>query len=277
MKSRFISVKDIKIHYITYGKGPPLLFFHGHRSDCLRFKKITDRLISKYKIIIPDLPGFGKSECLKKPHDLNNLIPYLEEFVKKIKIKNYILAGVSLGATLALLFIQRNAKGIKKIVLFGPVVDKKFLRFSAGYIFRAKIALKLFKNIPGLTKVVDKIIRSDFLFRKITYFTLPLPLRTKEIIDYEVRQWRQMSMRVWAEVCLSVLNFRLTLDKPIGVSGIFILPELDRYIDVEKTKFMLKSLFPQGEVIVLKQKKHVEPGEISDKTLDELKPIFDKI
>lgn len=277
MKSQFISIRGIKIHFITYGKGPPLLFLHGHRSDALRFKKITDRLIKRYKVIVPDLPGFGKSECLGKTHSLINFTPYLEGFVERLRLENYILTGVSLGASLALLFLQITKTKVRKVVLFGPILDKEFLKFSKIYLLFAKGILKIFLFIPGLTNLVDKIVNNDFLIKKIIWLTLPKNLRTKEVVEYEIRQWRNMSMKVWAEVCLSMLSFSLPQKKPSNIPALFILAGQDKYFDVERTEKNLKELFPKSEVIILKGKKHVDPGEISDQMLDDLGYIFDKI
>lgn len=277
MIDKYLKVKDIKLHYFTYGRGEPLIFFHGHRADGLRFKKITDILAKRYQVFIPDLPGFGKSEELKISHSLENFFPYLEEFIKKLKINNFILSGVSLGASLALLFLQKTSLKIKKIVLFGPVVDKSFYKFPRIYIFSAKIILKLFLLIPFISAFFDKIIANDFLFAKINWLTLPKNLRKKEIVDYEVRQWCQMSTKVWAEVNLSMLDFKLANEKLISLPALFILADLDKYFNVLKTREKLQQLFPKSEIIILENVPHVKQGEIPDKLLKKLSYIFDKI
>lgn len=277
MIDKYILVNGLKIHYLITGKGQPFLFLHGHRSDAYRFHKITDKIAQKYQVIIPDLPGFGKSQPLKTSHTLENYLPFLNEFLKQLKIKEYCLGGVSLGASLSLLFLPVAKPKVLKLILVGPIVDKDFYKFSKTYIFIAKILLKTFLVIPGLTLLIDKIIRNDWIFKKINWLTLPVNFRQTEVVDYEVKQWRTMRMRVWAEICLSMLNFKLDYKKSYLIDSLFVLAALDRYFKVKETIDELKRLFPKSEAIILKDSHHVDPGEIQDQLLSDLNYIFDKI
>lgn len=46
------------------GEGPPLFLFHSLLSDRASFDRITPRLARAYRVIVPELPGFGGSKAV---------------------------------------------------------------------------------------------------------------------------------------------------------------------------------------------------------------------
>ena len=48
-----------KFPVVIGGEGPPLLCLHGFDSSFLEFRRIYPLLKNKFKLIIPDLLGFG--------------------------------------------------------------------------------------------------------------------------------------------------------------------------------------------------------------------------
>ncbi|MRT43320.1 alpha/beta fold hydrolase [Enterobacteriaceae bacterium RIT702] len=44
------------------GEGPPLLMLHGHPQNHLAWRKIAPQLAQKYRVILPDLRGYGDSD-----------------------------------------------------------------------------------------------------------------------------------------------------------------------------------------------------------------------
>ena len=53
-----------KIFYRSIGTGDPVMFVHGFGEDGNVWDKQVDRLKNKYHLIVPDLPGSGKSEMI---------------------------------------------------------------------------------------------------------------------------------------------------------------------------------------------------------------------
>ena len=45
------------------GKGPPLFLFHSLLSDRASFDAIVPKLSQSFRVIVPELPGFGKSRA----------------------------------------------------------------------------------------------------------------------------------------------------------------------------------------------------------------------
>jgi pimeloyl-ACP methyl ester carboxylesterase len=53
-----------EIHYRTYGSGKPVLLIHGFGEDSNVWKNQIEYLKDRYYLIVPDLPGSGRSEMI---------------------------------------------------------------------------------------------------------------------------------------------------------------------------------------------------------------------
>lgn len=59
---KFLKIRGTNVYYEEYGKGIPLLMLHGGFGDINDFQKVIPKLSKKYRVIIPDAPGLGRSE-----------------------------------------------------------------------------------------------------------------------------------------------------------------------------------------------------------------------
>ena len=58
-----ITINGLKVYYQIAGSGPALLILHGWGSKSDRWTKVSELLSNQgFSVIVPDLPGFGKSE-----------------------------------------------------------------------------------------------------------------------------------------------------------------------------------------------------------------------
>src|SRR6202048_2781487 len=55
---------DGTVNAAQSGKGPALLLFHSLLSDRASFDAIVPRLSQSFRVIVPELPGFGKSQAV---------------------------------------------------------------------------------------------------------------------------------------------------------------------------------------------------------------------
>jgi haloalkane dehalogenase len=60
--------EGLRLAHIDEGEGRPVMLFHGEPSWSFLYRKIMHELLAKgYRVIAPDLPGFGRSD---KPTDI---------------------------------------------------------------------------------------------------------------------------------------------------------------------------------------------------------------
>lgn len=160
------------MHYKTFGKGLPIVLLHGFCLDGRIWNKLENKLSKYYKLIIPDLPGFGKSELSSKEITIEKIAENLLQVFKKEKISNCIMIGHSMGGYVALAFAEKYPKYLVGLGLFHshPFQDSlekkvernKVIKFIKSYghkRFISEFMPKLFAK-SGINKnkaTIDKL------------------------------------------------------------------------------------------------------------------------
>ena len=64
---KYAEVDGLRLHYVDEGEGRPIVCFHGEPDWAYLYRKMLPPLVAGgYRVIVPDLPGFGRSD---KPTD----------------------------------------------------------------------------------------------------------------------------------------------------------------------------------------------------------------
>ena len=114
--------KSCEFPVVIGGKGKPILFLHGFDSSFLEFRRIYPFLKKNFKLIIPDLLGFGFTPRIASnqynPHIIiSNLLDIIETFKFKNKL---MIVGASMGGSVAMNLAKEIPDLIDKIVLLSP-------------------------------------------------------------------------------------------------------------------------------------------------------------
>lgn len=141
-----ITINNLNINYIQYGKGKDIVLLHGWGQNIEMMKPLGNPFSNEYRITILDLPGFGKSDEPKESWDIEKYSSFLELFLKELNVKKPIVIGHSFGGRLAIRYSSRNP--IEKLVLFGSPC----IRIEEELPLTVKI-LKKIKKIPGLNEI----------------------------------------------------------------------------------------------------------------------------
>jgi len=150
----------LKINYISLGKGSPMLILHGWGSKSERWQKFAEIMAQNgYKVIAPDLPGFGQSQSPETPWTLNNYVDWVEQFIKSFPELSggFYLVGHSFGGAIA-----------SKIAIKYPQQPKKLFLVAAACV-RKKTPKKLM--LASLSKIAKVFSFLPFyaIFRKAVY------------------------------------------------------------------------------------------------------------
>jgi pimeloyl-ACP methyl ester carboxylesterase len=121
--SRFITVDGCKIHYHEAGTGEPLVLLHGGGPGATgwsNYSRNIPTLAERFRVIVPDLPGFGKSDM--KPRDQNTWEwygPLMGRFLDELRIERAHFVGNSLGGATTLVLALERPDKINRMVLMG--------------------------------------------------------------------------------------------------------------------------------------------------------------
>ena len=95
------------IHYEVSGKGYPVVFLHGYGETHKIWNHYREKLSKKYKVITPDLPGFGQSDSLPYELSLDMVANSIYDCLKRLNVSECIIMGHSLGGYVTLEIAKR--------------------------------------------------------------------------------------------------------------------------------------------------------------------------
>ena len=127
-------IKNVDINYLDYGKkdAKAIILLHGWGQNIQMMQGIGNHFKDTNRIIILDLPGFGKSKEPDKVWTIDDYADALKELLDKLNVKKPIIIGHSFGGKIGL------ASPYKKII--------------TKETFKTK-TLKFAKKIPVLNKL----------------------------------------------------------------------------------------------------------------------------
>jgi pimeloyl-ACP methyl ester carboxylesterase len=153
-----------KLAYREAGSGPPLILVHGSPGDGRAWSRVASRLTDRYRILMPDMPGYGGSDPVTPSAPgqtaamgaaIGALIESCGEPVR--------LGGHSYGGNVALHAAISHAGLVRSLVLFEPV------------FFRAL-------HLAGDTEMLEPASR--FLTAYADRVTGGEPAAVSEMVDY---------------------------------------------------------------------------------------------
>jgi pimeloyl-ACP methyl ester carboxylesterase len=157
--SRTIDLNGLDTHYLTLGKGDPLIILHGGSSGAQAWKKNIEMLSQKYTIYVPDLPGFGLSEPLEGSYYIAEMVNFVENFARALGLKLFYLMGHSFGGGLALHYTLKNPTHIRKLVLVSSLCLGKEIAWWVRVCSSPFFCVSLGRVIMGIFKGIKRIAR----------------------------------------------------------------------------------------------------------------------
>ena len=100
---RRVDADGVRVHYREAGPadGPVLLLLHGFPSSSHMFRELMPRLADRYRLIAPDLPGFGFTEvpvARQYRYSFAALAQTIEAFTDALGLRRYALYVFDYGA-----------------------------------------------------------------------------------------------------------------------------------------------------------------------------------
>jgi 3-oxoadipate enol-lactonase len=111
-----IVLADGTVNAASSGEGPPLFLFHSLLSDRASFDAITPALSKSLRVIVPELPGFGKSRVV--PGGLIAVADRMAEAVRDGAAgEDAIMLGNGYGGFVALQMAIRHPRIAARLIL----------------------------------------------------------------------------------------------------------------------------------------------------------------
>ena len=103
--------------YWSGGAGPTLVLLHGAGDSAGTWASIVDKLVPRYRVVVPDLAGHGHSAPADGPLSVGQVLVGVEAVLRTGPQEPVILVGNSLGAWVALLYAKQHPDRVARVVL----------------------------------------------------------------------------------------------------------------------------------------------------------------
>jgi len=224
MREENIFVNGLKINLKVLGEGEPLLVLHGWGDSFNSWTRIQDILAKNgFKVFIPDLPGFGKSDAPKSVWEIGDYSDFIFNLSQELGLSQFFLVGHSFGGRVSIKFINNYPEKVKGLVLVGSGGIKLKLDFKTKVIYGvARMGRFLFSN---------RVLRS---FRKTAKTLFYFVLRKRDYIKAQGIM-RQIIRKVIAEDLLPELC-------QIKAKALIVWGERDKSIPVESAHIFKREI-----------------------------------
>jgi pimeloyl-ACP methyl ester carboxylesterase len=100
-KSNFVEANGVKLHYLSAGKGDPVILMHGYTQSSHMWLPLMAQLAKDHLVIAPDLRGFGQSGLPAGPYTKSAMAQDVHALAASLGIKSAKIVGHDIGLMVA--------------------------------------------------------------------------------------------------------------------------------------------------------------------------------
>jgi len=258
MQSKNSSFNGSTIFYRVSGKGEPILLIHGFAEDGEIWNRQVAFLQNHFTLIVPDLPGSGKSEMIADMSMeglADAMKPILDTELPALNAGGVCVIGHSMGGYITLALAEKypqlvNAFGLFHSSAFADSEEKKANRLKAINFIKSNGSYEFFKtSIPGL-----------FVSGQDT--TQPLTPEIQSLIE-KGKEFTPDALIAYYQAMINRPD-RTAVLKNSSVPVLFIIGEHDKAIPFDQS--MQQVYLPaQSHIHILRNSAHMGMWEETDK------------
>jgi len=248
-----LTLRHASLPYLDSGAGTEvLLLVHGFAGDKDNFTRIARFLAPHYRVIIPDLPGFG--DARRDPgarHDMATQVENLRTFMAELGVQRFHMGGNSMGGFIAAEFAARYPEQVQSLWLLAPAGTDEAFETPAFQDYLAGGSMPLL-----VREVRDFDTMMATCMAKAPYFPYSLKrvLARRAMADYPLH----------CEL-LKQLVGSPRLRAPIDVPALIVWGTEDRILSL-KGASATKALMPNARLVVMEGVGHLPMLETTRRT-----------
>jgi pimeloyl-ACP methyl ester carboxylesterase len=111
-------VGELQLHYVTIGKGPPVVLLHGWPHTWFAWRDVAPILAEKYRVIMPDLRGLGDTSRPTTGYDKLTMANDIWRLVRdELGYQNIFLAGHDWGGVVAYSLAATHPEAVTRLAI----------------------------------------------------------------------------------------------------------------------------------------------------------------
>jgi len=153
VENHTIRANGIRQNYIDAGEGPPVVLLHGFPETNFAWRHQIPVLGELYRLIVPDLRGYGETEKPAAGYDKRTMARDLAALLDSLGIDKIALVGHDRGARVATRFAKDFPSRVDRLVVMDNVPTRIVARDLDARIAKAYWFF-LFHLIPDLPETL---------------------------------------------------------------------------------------------------------------------------
>jgi pimeloyl-ACP methyl ester carboxylesterase len=272
LEERWIKSAEVNLRFMLGGRGEVLFLLHGWPGFWKDWEKLIPHLITDFRLVAPDLRGFGLSDKPRSPeaYTLDHYSEDIAALMDGLGLRTAFLAGFDVGAIVAAYFASRKRDQVKGLVLMNPSypgLGKKRLElpYASENWYQLFHLTELAEDLVGYNRETVKIYLSYFYnrwsFRKTAFSEQDI----EEYVDTYFRQglWGGFN---WYRARFKT-RYSYWLKDRLDVKTLIIWSDKDPVFPLEWSEGV-KEFFPNAMLTYIKNCGHFIPREAPEETAD---------
>ena len=134
LEERSAQIKDVRLRYYVGGDGPPLILVHGLAGAASNWAEVAERLVGRFRLLVPDLPGHGGSTAFPAVATLDPFADRLASLAALEGMDTAAIAGHSLGGLIGLRLAVSSPERVSALVLTAAAGIRSSTREAERYL-----------------------------------------------------------------------------------------------------------------------------------------------
>jgi pimeloyl-ACP methyl ester carboxylesterase len=270
--SRWTDVGGVRLHHLECGAGPVVLLLHGASGGGANWYRLLAPLSRSFRVLAPDLPGFGLSDAIQPAFPLSAAVTrLLREWLHALGVGPLAVIGTSFGGLIAMRLAAALRSDVGRLVL----IDSAGLGRDVG-------AFMKLASLPLVGRVALRPSRDStawMLEHLMTWSGRRLPdVHRETLVDYlwSSAAASDTAMMVRAlRLFASVRGQREVVEDVGGISAsaLIVSGEHDRFFPPEQARHAA-GRFPRAQHHLVRAAGHSPNWEAPAELLDLVLPFL---
>lgn len=171
LEQQVVRANGVRINLWAGGKGTPVLLLHGYPQTAQMWHKLAPRLAGEFRVVCPDLRGYGDSDKPAGGYDKKTMAQDMHEVMAALGHATYAVVGHDRGARVAHRLALDQAKAVTSLCVL-DIVPTHTVFARADRHLAAAYWHWFFFQAPDLPEVMLSASAEPFLrhlFRALAY------------------------------------------------------------------------------------------------------------
>jgi len=174
----YLQVGDTRMHYVDEGGGEEvILCLHGEPTWCYLYRKMIPPLSRRYRVVAPDMIGFGRSDKYAEAEAYSFHMHYdkLLSFIAQLDLRNITLICQDWGGLLGLTIAANHADRFARLVILNTFLPTGEEELSPAFMGWRAFSQKV-GNRMQVGRLISQTINSYKLSAEIiAAYDAPFP------------------------------------------------------------------------------------------------------